>query len=242
MLFKVLNEDGTCYNGGTGKWLLPHDGQPGDWMPAIEGELEPCENGYHLCRKTDLLDWLGPDIYEAECRGECIEADYKIVVREARLLRKLAWNERTARLFACDCAEYILYLYEAAYPNDARPRNAIEMARRYANNEATDQELTAAWADAWDATWAAARDAARAAILDASSIAARAAARAAALDTASIAARAALDAARAAALDAARASPADLDASSIAVRTTLDEFTKNLMTYLEEQTCQPSQN
>lgn len=172
-LFKVLNEDGSCHHGGIGKWSLPtksDDGSwaPGDWMPTIKGELVPCENGYHLCRESDLVHWLGPAIFEAEYRGERVDDDDKIVVREARLLCKLkAWNERTQRLFACDCAERVVHLVD-----DGRAQNAIDVARRYANGQATDTELAAARSAARSAAW----DAASTAALGAAWHAARAAA------------------------------------------------------------------
>jgi len=205
MLFKVLNNDGACYNGGTGSWSLPvknGDGTwtPGEWMPAIEGDLEPCSHGYHLCREQDLLQWLGPAVFEAEYRGEMIEAGDKVVVREARLLRRLGWNERTARLFAVDCAERVVHLCD-----DPRPRHAIDVARRYACGEATEVELAAARDAARAAAWAAEQDAARAADWAGSAAtraaawaAARAAARAATRDGAWATAR---DAAWAAARD-----------------------------------------
>ena len=184
-LFKVLGADGKPFHGGKGFWNLPANGEPGEWMPPIQGELVPCKNGYHLCREQDLLRWLGPTIWAAEYRGERIDDDEKVVVREARLIRQYTpWNERTARLFACDCAERIVHFCG----DDDRPRNAIEVARRYANGKATDEELAAAraaawaaagaaaWAAAWDAAWAAARAAARDAARDAAWAAAWAAA------------------------------------------------------------------
>jgi len=179
-LFKVLDLDGSAFHGGCGKWSLPQNGQPGDWMPPIEGELVPCKNGYHLCRTIDLVRWLGPSIWSADCRGERLDDDNKIVVREARLITRYeTWNERTARLFACDCAERVVYLCG----DDERPRRAIDVARRYATGEVSTDELTAAWEAAkeaakeasltaawtddrdaaWAAAWAAAWDAARAA-------------------------------------------------------------------------------
>jgi hypothetical protein len=195
-LFKVLDDGGTCFHGGHGQWSLPHNGDPGNWMPAIEGELEPCANGYHLCRESDLIHWLGPAIYEAEHRGDWVDADDKIVVREARLLRRLdTWNDRTARLFACDCAESVLHIYERDYPDDLRPRQAIMVARRYANREATDDELFAARTAARTAARDAARTAARTAARAAAWAAALTAARAAALTAARAAARAAAGAA-----------------------------------------------
>lgn len=160
-LFKVTAADGSAMHGGSGKWQLNR------WR-SVRGPLVPCERGLHLCRVDDLTRWLGPVIWEAEYEGEIVEASDKVVVRRARVTKRLdTWNERTARLFVADCAEHVLPLFEARNPKDARPRQAIEVARRFANGEATREKLAAAGAAAWDAAgaaaWAAAWDAARAA-------------------------------------------------------------------------------
>ena len=57
--------------------------------------------------------------------------------------------------FVCQCAEHVLHFYEDKYPDDKRPRLAIEAARQCITNKSP-----AAWAAARDAAWAAARDAA----------------------------------------------------------------------------------
>ena len=166
--FKVLDENGCSCHGGDAEWSLPtqnDDGtwSPGEWMPPVDGELEPCANGYHVVTLEQLPDWLGERIFEVEPGDEIVHADDKSVVRTCRLIREFAsWNERTARLFACDCAERVLYLYEAQYPDD-RPRKAIEVARRYAEGAATREELAAAEAarDAAGDAAGAARDAER---------------------------------------------------------------------------------
>src|SRR5690606_31434495 len=173
-------------------------------MPAIPDPV-PCRRGYHLCRDAaDLLCWLGPTIWVAEAAGAVVAHRDKVVVERARLLRRLPWDERTAREFAADCAERALPVYEAAYPGDDRPRRAVEVARAYARDEATRDELSAcaaAWA-AEAAAWAAeaaAADAAWAAAEDAAWAAAEAAAWAASKDAIEAAAWAAEDAAWAAA-------------------------------------------
>lgn len=149
-LYKVINTDGTAYHGGSGAWNLPKGKRPGKWMEPIKGGLVPCKNGYHLCRDSDLLDWLGPAIFEAEHKGELVEASDKVVVRHARLLRPCGgWNETTARLFAADCAERVLPVFEKHVPGDDRPRKAIEATRSYARGEIDDA--------AWSAASAAAR-------------------------------------------------------------------------------------
>tara|TARA_S200002703_G_scaffold40354_1_gene35155 strand:- start:7642 stop:8175 length:534 start_codon:yes stop_codon:yes gene_type:complete len=146
----------------------------------------PCESGW---RK--LLSHLGK-----------IEADDEplpfLIILESNGIEDAIWSlltcddKRAVRLFACDCAESVLHLFEKKYPEDDRPRKTIEVARRFANGEATQEELDKARDAAWDA-WDAAR---------ASTDAAYAAAWAAARDVWA-AARAAWDAARATARDAA---------------------------------------
>ncbi len=213
LALKWLSEDGSAYHGGSGKWALPTTRKPGAWMPTIEGTIEPCHNGYHLCRlppKLDMLSWCAPALFVAEYRGTTAADDDKIAVREARLLvRVTTWNERSARLFACDCAQRVLPLYEKEAPDDDRPRKSIETARLFAKGRATQKEL------------AAARDAARAAAWAAAGDAAWAAARAAARDAARAAAWAA---AWAAARDAARAAEKKWQLENLAGRLDLDRF------------------
>ena len=101
-------------------------------------------------------------------------------------------RDRLARLFACDCAESVLNIYERDYPNDDRPRNAVRVAREFAEGRATNDQLAAAQ----DAALAAARAAARAAAQAAARDAAWVAALAAAQDAAWVAERAAARAAQ----------------------------------------------
>lgn len=197
--WKVLDGTRSC-NGGNGAWHRPHGNRPGKWMPNIP-DLEPCVSGYHVCDDTtDLLSWLGPDIWIAEWRGDSVRDADKRVVSQARLIRHVdAWNERTARLFAAACAEDVLPIWEAQHPDDDRSRQSIAVARRFAEGEASRDELAAAWAAAWAAAGAAARAAAWAAARDAAGDAAWAAGAAARAAAGDAAWDAAWDAARAAA-------------------------------------------
>ena len=123
-------------------------------------------------------------------------------------LKAVEGKDKEIRLFAADCAEMVLPIYEKDYPSDSRQRLAIQAARDYANGLITFEELAAASAAAWAAASAAAWDAAWAAAWAAASAAASAAAR---------------DAAWAAARDAAR------DAASAAAR---DEIKQLLLKYI----------
>lgn len=195
--YKVLDERGRSCHGGSAVWSLPTrnaDGTwtPGDWMPEVGGILRLCLTGYHIVTIDQLLDWLGPRIFEVEIGSnvmrvninpdlalertvgqtylqidasigaDVIHGPDKSVVRQCRLTREcLGWNEWTARLFACDCAEKVLYIYEAEYPDDNRPRRAIEATRKYVKavmENVSDAEIAEA-SCAVEAAYKAAHDA-----------------------------------------------------------------------------------
>jgi len=133
---------------------------PGAWTEPVEGELEMCANGYHVCRPTDLVNWINAELYECEIDGDqaaCNDPkESKLCVRRIRLTRRVeSWNERTARLFAVWCARQALALVP-----DPDPRSvaAVDTAERFAYGHATAGELDAAGEAAWaavDAAWAA---------------------------------------------------------------------------------------
>lgn len=78
-------------------------------------------------------------------------------------LSSVEGRDKEILLFACACAKRVLPIYEAAYPNDNRVRNAIDVAVRYANGKSTEEELHYAWAAAESAVravaWVTARTA-----------------------------------------------------------------------------------
>jgi len=133
---------------------------------------DPCEDGWEK-----LLEHMGKTRTDAKHD----ETEFSLaVVLESNGIGDALWvldnvlqNRRICSLFAADCAESVLHIFEAAYPNDDRPRKAIAVAR---NPNATSEDREAAWGGtraawtaartAWTAArtaWAAARDAARAA-------------------------------------------------------------------------------
>ena len=126
---------------------------------------DPCEDGWEK-----LLEHMGKTRTDAKHD----ETEFSLaVVLESNGIGDALWvldnvlqNRRICSLFAADCAESVLHIFEAAYPNDDRPRKAIAVAR---NPNATSEDREAAWGGtraAWAAAWAAgdaARDAARAA-------------------------------------------------------------------------------
>jgi hypothetical protein len=100
-------------------------------------------------------------------------------------------SDRDLRLFAVWCTRESYQYCTDEYPLDQRSIDAVDCAERYANGEATSDELAAAWAAARAAAWEAARAAAGVAARAAAGVAARAAAGEAAGAAAREAARAA---------------------------------------------------
>ncbi len=144
----------------------------------------PCEDGWHK-----LLNYLGKTQADDEPLSIATILQSNGIKDAVWALRAVAGKDKEIRLFAADCAESVLHIYENKYPNDDRPRKAIQAARDYANgvigkdelDAALDAARAAAWDAAWAAAWDAALDAALAAAWAAAWDAARAAARAAAL-------------------------------------------------------------
>ena len=140
--YKVLAVDGISpQHGGSGKWFVPKGKRVGKWMPAIK-DISPCSRGYHFATIEQLPKWVGPTLYEIEVRGQIIHASDKGVAEQARLVRRIeTCNDKTLRLYAADCAERVVSLYEKYHPTDTRPRKAIQAARDFANGKITAEEL-----------------------------------------------------------------------------------------------------
>jgi hypothetical protein len=184
---------------------------------AILRAAQPCPEGWEK-----FLRHVGPDFppdqpIEFSTILENNGLQDALWALRAVLPEHEANRDREARLFACDCAEAVLPLFEGKQPNDLRPLEAIRVAREYAQGRATHDQRAAAEDAAWSAARAAAWDAARAAAWAAAWAAAEAAAPAAAWSAARAAAWAAAEAAARAAARAAAEAAAE-DAARAAAR------------------------
>jgi len=93
----------------------------------------PCSEGLKFLKSSRSL----PKLWRT-----CERADWMIWALQQLEL----FDERTARIFAVACAEHTLHFFEDKYPEDNRPRQAIEFARTLIDNP--------------QAAWSAARSAA----------------------------------------------------------------------------------
>jgi hypothetical protein len=139
---------------------LPHGTRPGKWLPAVAAP-KPCARGYHVVDIAHLpAHWGIPGVlYEAETRGKTVEDGDKLACESIRLVRRVGeLTPGIAATFAADCAERVLGLFEAKFPDDDRPRKAIEAARACIADPTPENRAAAgdAAGDAGDAAWAAA--------------------------------------------------------------------------------------
>lgn len=85
------------------------------------------------------------------CEGKSLQEAWQQAVNSDWMLWLLRnqpnkATDRDLRLIAIKCARQVQHLMK-----DQRSINALDVAERFANGEATQEELTAAWDAAWDA-------------------------------------------------------------------------------------------
>jgi hypothetical protein len=143
--YHFLREDMTAESGDEPAWKVGETRS----IPARR-KVIPCEYGYHA--SPTLFDAL----YYAPGAMGCIVEIPDDAIPHGDPVDKYAARSRTLvravdltaplLLFAADCAERILPIFESAYPNNDLPRKAIEAARAYAQGEIDEAAVEAAWA------------------------------------------------------------------------------------------------
>jgi len=151
MKYKFLNlNKGLKSANGSQKWEI------GRWYKH-DGELKMCESGFH-CSKGIYQAFSfvqGEVLAEVEVKGKHLIEDNKEVWQEMKLTKVYKWTKTDSVLFAIYAARLVLDIFEKKYPDDKRPREAIEAAERYAKSP-TKKNKDAACAAADAAAYAAA--------------------------------------------------------------------------------------
>lgn len=112
-------------------WPLPTGGDPAAWIEADAGALELCGRGAHVCGPANLAYWLHDDLWQVEVDGDQIVGIDCLIVRRARLVRRLDdWREGgAAARFAAACVAHALALVPAGAPARAYLDDAMEASR-----------------------------------------------------------------------------------------------------------------
>jgi hypothetical protein len=133
--YKFLAKDGTAPLSGF-RWPGPQGAAPGDWVEA-DGPLELCRSGVHVCRPLDLPYWLHDELWETEVGGEELDGIDCLVVRRARLVRRIdSWHLGGAARFAEACLEHATQQVDAGSERaGATPRAYLEDAAQSARSD-----------------------------------------------------------------------------------------------------------
>ena len=117
-------------------------------------EQDACGEGVRWFKNQEKSDSI--EVLEALIAEGQLEWANWLIVRVMKRKQYIA--------YAIFAAEQVISIYEKEYPNDDRPRKAIDAARQVLEND-TAKNRDAAWAVACDAAWAAARAAAERSML-----------------------------------------------------------------------------
>ena len=135
-----------------------------------KGKISLCHAGFH-CSQEILQAFShvqGEILAEVECSGRSQSQEDKEVYSVMTIQKAYLWQKRDSVALAVYAAEQVIDIFEKKYPDDQRPRKAIEAAKEWLKNPTPENRAAAvvAAADASRAAaWAsrAAADASRAA-------------------------------------------------------------------------------
>ena len=165
-LWKVFRADLKSNNGNI-KWKL------GKWQ-RHKGNLIMCSTGFHASERIiDAMQYINAElIARVEAKGKSLKQDDKQVWEYMRLLEVYEWKKEDSVSLAIFVAELVLPNFEKEFPDDKRPREAIEAAKKVLlddsekNRSATESAAESAAGSAWSAesaaesaAWSAARSA-----------------------------------------------------------------------------------
>ena len=115
---------------------LKSDSEDFQWKKGAwykEENIEICKRGFHASiRPAHAMGYVDCEILaRVEVKGEAIKHDDKECWSEMRIVKAYKWTEQDSVRLAVFAAELVIDIYEKKYPNDKRPREAIEAAKNW---------------------------------------------------------------------------------------------------------------
>ena len=170
-LWKVFKADLKSNNGNV-KWEL------NKWN-CCPDKLAMCQSGFHCSKRIiDAMEYTNCEgITRVEVKGKHLKQPDKQVWEYMRIIKVYDWKKEDSVSLAIFAAELVIKNFEKEYPDDKRPREAIEAAKKYLKGkisrsaESAGSAARSAWSaarsaeSAWSAesTWSAAESAAESA-------------------------------------------------------------------------------
>ena len=127
----------------------------GEWVHQ-EGEIKACRNGLHCSERViDAMRYVPCEILAVvKVKGKSNKETDKEAWSDMKLVTAYKWEKTDFIKLAIFAAELVIDIFENAYPNDDRPRKAIEAAKEWLKHPTVEKQNAAA------AAYAAAADAA----------------------------------------------------------------------------------
>jgi len=121
------------------KWKI------GEWQ-HVDGDIKVCKNGLHASKSIyHAYSFVqGSVLAKVEVKGKHDDENDKSAYSDMRIVEAYKWTKRdTASLIIFD-AEMRLTKFEKLYPDDHRPRNAIDATKAFLAHDTAKNRL-AAW-------------------------------------------------------------------------------------------------
>jgi hypothetical protein len=114
------------------------------------GSIELCSKGLHSSKKiNEAFAYLPGDILaRVEVKGDSVAASDQDAWSDMRILRAYRWASLESVALAIFAAEQAIGIFEAGFPDDARPRRAVDAARQYLSEPSQANAFAAARATA----------------------------------------------------------------------------------------------
>ena len=132
-------------NNGDIKW------KRGEWQ-THKGKLSLRSSGFHCSRRIiDAMQYTPAEIIaQVEVKGKSLKDSNKECWEKMRIIKTYEWTKEDSVSLAIFGAELVLFNFEKEFPDDKRPREAIEAAKRWLR-EKSETAKSAAWSAVWSA-------------------------------------------------------------------------------------------
>ena len=136
--------------------LGDHTWKVGEWY-KIDGDVSICDCGFHCSKEIyHAFSYVqGEILAEVEVEGDSVIQDDKEAWGEMKIRKVWKWQKKDSVAVSIGAAEICLKNFEKVFPNDKRPREAIEAARKWLENPTKKNESVAE--SAARSAWSAAR-------------------------------------------------------------------------------------
>ena len=141
---------------------LPADKKPngfkfkkGVWHKH-EGDIKICEQGFHASKNIiDAMNYVNCGyVAKVQVRGKSEKENDKECWSEMKIVEWKKWTKKDSVSLTIYAAELCIDDFEKKYPNDKRPCEAIEAAKKWLKNP-TEKNRSAAESAAESAAWSA---------------------------------------------------------------------------------------